>query len=55
MTCKIHLDASAQDVAYLYSAYARDKDTGTADVTSFEDALRQHRLIDQITHSAQSF
>jgi predicted dehydrogenase len=50
-----HLDASAQDVAYLYSAYARDKDTGTADVTSFEDAVRQHRLIDQITHSAQSF
>ncbi|MFM0395100.1 Gfo/Idh/MocA family protein [Paraburkholderia phytofirmans] len=50
-----HLDASAQDVAYLYAAYARDKETGSADATSFEDALRQHRLIDQIAQTSESF
>jgi predicted dehydrogenase len=50
-----HLDASAQDVAYLYSAYARDRNTGTTDATSFEDAVRQHRLIDQILQSSENF
>lgn len=47
-----HLDASSQDVAYLYSAYAHDKATDSSTVTSFEDAVRQHELIDQITQSA---
>lgn len=50
-----HLDASSQDVAYLYAAYARDKATGTHDATTFEDALRQHQLIDQITESSARF
>jgi hypothetical protein len=50
-----HLDASAQDVAYLYAAYARDKETNSTDSTSFEDALRQHRLIDQITRASERF
>ncbi len=40
-----HLNASAQDVAYLYAAYAKDKATSLTDATNFEDALRQHRLI----------
>jgi predicted dehydrogenase len=47
-----HLDASAQDVAYLYAVYARDKETGSADATSFEDALHQHQLIDQIMQTS---
>lgn len=50
-----HLDASSQDVAYLYSAYAHDKATGSTTVTTFEDAVRQHQLIDQITTTSTSF
>lgn len=50
-----HLDASSQDVAYLYAAYAQDKTTGLNDATTFEDALRQHQLIDQITESSARF
>lgn len=50
-----HLDASSQDVAYLYAAYARDKSKGTSEATTFEDAVRQHQLIDQITASSESF
>jgi predicted dehydrogenase len=49
------LDASAMDVAYLYSTYAQDKANGTSHVTSFEDAVRQHRLIDRITASSAKF
>lgn len=50
-----HLDASAQDVAYLYAAYAKDKATGSTEVTDFEDALRQHRLIDRISQASEDF
>lgn len=49
------LDASAVDVAYLYSTYAQDKANGTHHATSFEDAVRQHRLIDQIAASSSLF
>jgi predicted dehydrogenase len=49
------LDASAMDVAYLYSTYAQDKANGTSHVTSFEDAVRQQRLIDRITASSAKF
>ncbi|WP_250486241.1 Gfo/Idh/MocA family protein [Caballeronia sp. GaOx3] len=49
------LDASAQDVAYLYAAYAGDKKNGTANATSFEDAVRQHDLIDRIEHASSAF
>lgn len=47
-----HLDASAQDVAYLYDAYARSKTNGDSDVTTFEDALRMHRLLDRVVESS---
>ena len=50
-----HLEASTQDVAYLYAAYAGDKASGSCEATTFEDALRQHQLIDQITKSSKSF
>ncbi len=50
-----HLDASSQDVAYLYAAYTRYKTTGYNDSTTFDDAVRQHQLIDQITASSESF
>ena len=50
-----HLDASSQDVAYLYAAYARDRACASSTVTSFEDAVRQHQLIDLITESSSRF
>jgi predicted dehydrogenase len=50
-----HLDASVQDVAYLYAAYARDKKTGTSEASNFRDALRQHQLIDQIVQTSETF
>lgn len=50
-----HLDASAQDVAYLYTAYARDRQTGSSEATSFADAVLQHRLIDEITRRSKEF
>ena len=50
-----HLDASSQDVAYLYSAYAKDKKNGTSEASNFRDALRQHYLIDQIVQTSESF
>jgi predicted dehydrogenase len=49
------LDASAVDVAYLYSMYAQDRANGTDLATTFEEAVRQHRLIDQIADSAAQF
>ena len=49
------LDASAVDVAYLYSTYAQDKANGTTLVTDFNDAVRQHRIIDQIVRSSAKF
>jgi len=50
-----YLDASVQDVAYLYDAYARDRQNGTSDATSFSDAVRQHRLIDRILQTSAEF
>jgi hypothetical protein len=41
---KTHLDASVQDVAYLYAAYTRDLQGGASQVTDFRDAVRMHRL-----------
>ena len=49
------IDASAMDVAYLYNTYADDKANGTNNVTTFEDAVRQHRLIDNIIKSSEIF
>jgi len=50
-----HLDASSQDVAYLYSAYERDRKNGTSEASNFEDAVRQHKLIDQIFQTSERF
>jgi len=50
-----HLDASTQDVAYLYAAYAHDKATGSNQAPSFEDAVRQHRLIDEVQKASLAF
>jgi len=50
-----HLDASSQDVAYLYSAYARDRKKGTSEASNFKDAVRQHKLIDQIFRTSEGF
>jgi len=49
------LDASVQDVAYLYATYVRDLQDGTSQVTDFRDAVRMHHLIDRITTSANEF
>lgn len=50
-----HLDASVQDVAYLYAAYARDRTNGTSEASNFRDAVRQHQLIDQIVQTSETF
>jgi predicted dehydrogenase len=50
-----HLDASVQDVAYLYAAYARDRKNGTSEASNFRDAVRQHHLIDQIVQTSETF
>jgi predicted dehydrogenase len=50
-----HLDASVQDMAYLYAAYARDRKSGTSEASNFRDALRQHQLIDQILQTSETF
>ena len=50
-----HLDASAQDVAYLSAAYARDRASGTSEAGDFRDAVRQHHLIDQIVRTSEAF
>ena len=50
-----HLDASAQDMAYLYAAYARDRENGTFEASTFKDALKQHYLLDQIAQTSAAF
>ncbi len=50
-----HLDASVQDMAYLYAAYARDRKNGTSEASDFRDAVRQHHLIDQIVQTSETF
>jgi predicted dehydrogenase len=47
-----HLDASTQDVAYLYEANACDRATGSADAGTFEDAVLQHRLLDRLKNAS---
>ena len=49
------LDESALDVAHLYATYARDKANNTWEAPSFKDAVRQHKLIDQIVGSSADF
>ena len=50
-----HLDASTQDMIYLYSAYANDRKNGTFEASNFKDALKQHQLIDQIEQASKAF
>jgi predicted dehydrogenase len=52
---KSGLDVSAQDLAYLYAAYASDKKDGTSEASNFKDAVRQHRLIDEIYRTSEDF
>ncbi len=49
------LDVSALDLAYLYAAYASDKKNGTSEASNFQDAVRQHRLIDEIYRTSKDF
>ena len=49
------LDASAQDLAYLYAAYASDKAKGTSEASNFADAVRQHHIIDTICKTSKQF
>lgn len=52
---KSGLDVSAQDLAYLYAAYASDMKNGTSEASNFRDAVRQHRLIDEIYKTSEAF
>ena len=52
---KSGLDVSAQDLAYLYAAYASDKRNGTSEASNFKDAVRQHHLIDEICQTSKNF
>lgn len=45
------LDASIHDTGYLYSAYLKDLTEGTRTVTTFDDAIRQHKIIERIIES----
>lgn len=48
------LHIPARNVAALYTAFARDLDEGTANAPSFGDAVRLHRLVDQIASGAST-
>ena len=50
-----HLDASVQDVAYLYAAYARDQKNRTSEASNFRDAVKQHQFLDQIAQTSETF
>jgi predicted dehydrogenase len=50
-----YLDASSQDVAYQYAAFARDKKNGTSEASNFKDALKQHKIIDEIIRTSEFF
>ena len=52
---KNDLDASVQDVAYLYAAHARDRQKGTSEASNFKDAVRMHHVIDQVSASSDEF
>jgi predicted dehydrogenase len=49
-----NLDASVLDLAYLYSAYADDREKGTRNAPTFNDAVRMHKLIDVISEAAST-
>ena len=49
-----NLDASVLDLAYLYSAYADDREKGTRNAPTFNDAVRMHKLIHVISEAAST-
>ena len=49
-----NLDASVLDLAYLYSAYADDREKGTRNAPTFNDAVRMHKLIDVMLEAAST-
>lgn len=49
---EIRLHGPARNVAALYATFARDLDQGTRVAPSFSDAVRLHRLVDQIGGAA---
>lgn len=52
---KSGLDVSAQDLAYLYAAFANDKKNGTSEASSFKDGVKQHHIIDEISKTSEEF
>jgi predicted dehydrogenase len=48
------LDVSVQDLAHLYAAYSDDRLNGTHNAPDFSDAVRMHKLIDQINLSSKT-
>jgi predicted dehydrogenase len=48
------LDASVLDLAYLYAAYARDREQETHDAPTFSDAVKLHKLLNLISASSDA-
>jgi predicted dehydrogenase len=48
------LDVSVQDLAHLYAAHSDDRLHGTRNAPDFSDAVRMHKLIDQINLSSKT-
>ena len=48
------LDASVQDLAHLYAAFARDRAHGGKTGRDFSDAVAMHTMIDVINHASSS-
>ena len=49
---KSKLDASVLDLAYIYAAYARDREQRTHGAPTFADAVKLHKLINLISESS---
>jgi predicted dehydrogenase len=47
-------DASVLDLAYLYAAYANDRQKGTRVAPTFADAVKMHRPIDLISAASST-
>ena len=48
------LDASVQDLAHLYAAFARDRVDGSKTTRDFSDAVAMHTMIDAIYEASSS-
>jgi predicted dehydrogenase len=49
-----NLDVSVQDLAHLYAAHSDDRLNGTHNAPAFADAVRMHKLIDQINLASET-